>query len=257
MIPAVKSGVLLVILGIGGCAPDQSAPTATETMRIPPTRLARTNDDDVKNPGMVWISPDELDQDFRAMKEPFEKVVKRLGDEVLSNFKCDHAALSAAGVKMDLPISVDVKKAKGALALQAILKRASEQTPGKPALVYIMSGYNTVLVTTTRELYTNWVYTRQYSMADLMMEPVQEREEALIHLIKETVDSDSWTAEGGKCAATYANRTLTVTQTHENLEVLDSLLRQLRETRPTPLENRLHPQGIWRPKSESTTKETK
>ncbi len=248
-------GLVFILFETEGCATDKPAPARDFTIQRPTTQTANTSVDKVLNPDMEWVSPNQLDQDFRAVNEPFEKVIKRLGDEVLSNFKCDHAALTAAGVKIDTPISVYVKRAKAGKALDAILKYASAKTPGKPALGYFISGYNTVSITTERELYSRWVYTREYSIVDLLIDPDQERVDALLLLLKETIAPTSWTTEGGKCAMKYANGVLTVTQTHENLELLDSTLQQLRETNPSPLESRLHPQGLWRKIKDPATKE--
>lgn len=260
MIRTIICRVLVFLLfGSAGCAADKPAPARDSMSQHQTTQPNSALHQEVLNPDMEWISPDQLDQDFRAVNEPLEKVVHRLGDEVLSDFKCDHAALAAAGVKLNTPISVVVKKAKARTALDAILRSASAQTPGKPILGYLVSGYNTVLITTAHELYTRWVYTRQYDVVDLMMyEPHdQEQGDALALLIKETVAPTSWTAEGSKCAITYSNGVLSVTQTHENLEAVDALFQQLREFRPSPLESRLHPQGLWKKIKEPATKESK
>jgi len=118
-------GLLCILFGTGSCAADKPAPAHDFTIHNPATQSAKSSADEVLNPDMEWVSPNQLDQDFRAVNEPLEKVIQRLGDDVLSNFKCDRAALTAAGVKLDLPISVYVKRARARRALYEILKYAS------------------------------------------------------------------------------------------------------------------------------------
>jgi hypothetical protein len=230
---------LLAIFWTAGCA-SPPAPISGATTR--PIVM-----DDGFNPGMTWISPDDLDPDFRAANEPFEAVIKRLGNDVLANFRFDKNALAAAGLRLDVPVSVYVANAKTSSALDAILKSASEQTPGKPQLAYTLGGRNALLITTRADVLANHTFTRQYAMAEFLIDPENdEHGRTLILLIKETVDPPSWEMSGSKCAISASKGVMTVTQTHENLKQVEQIMEDLNATYANDmLERRLHYHGRW------------
>src|SRR4051794_2777563 len=123
-----KSLALALSLISLGCASPPAPAIQSET------RTLLLADEKEFNPGFVWVSADELDPGFRSGDEPFSDVLKRLGDDVLVNFQLDEPVLAAAGVRMDVPVTVHVAKAKTSSALDAIYASVSEETPGKPAL---------------------------------------------------------------------------------------------------------------------------
>jgi hypothetical protein len=246
--PGRRSLSLVVVLWAAGCA---SAPRAANPSPASPVIRDWTPvvEDDSKtlNPGLVWISADELDADFRAGGEPFEAVIERLGNDVLARFRFAKDVLAAAGVRMDAAVTVYVKNARTSSALEAILKCVSEQTPGKPALGYTLGGRNTLLITTLADMYANYTFTRQYPVAEFLVEPDDdERGKLFLKLIRETVDPGSWDANGSKCTMSISKGVLTVTQTHENLRALEQIMEDVNSTYANDvLDRRMNYHGRW------------
>jgi hypothetical protein len=203
---------------------------------------------EVMNPGTDYVPPEALDPDFRAGDEPLNEVLKRLGDSVRVNFKIDDEAMRAAGVKMDVPVAVHVPKARTASALNAVLGSASDRTAGKPGLGYTLVGHNTLLITTRAELFANYLYTREYNVAMFLIDPEGDasRRDSLVSLIKDAVDPPSWGANDGRCSIEFKGGRLKVTQTHENLRLIEQIFEDIDSTYGSDVyERQLHYGGLW------------
>ncbi|HSI34405.1 MAG: hypothetical protein ACAI43_23590 [Phycisphaerae bacterium] len=259
----------VVVVGCvaGGCAGPvvlSDAPGVEATTRAAATAPAATQASRPK-PKSDSPVPRERLPDFYADDEPFNEVLGRME---LFNFRLNDKALAAAGVKTDTPVWVLVEKATPRKAVVALLKNLSDRTPGRPRLGYQVHGRFAVFITTQDDLYANHVYSRQFDVTDLFIEDFsrdteearatrRERGEAIVGLVCETVDPESWTAGGSRCKASMgADGVLTVTQTQVNITEIEELFVQLRETRFPPIDTPINGYGnfVRPPKAKATTR---
>lgn len=225
--------VLISVLAFTNCSATHPAP-ATATVNLLSCAMAAP----VGN------------SDFNADKESLQSVLARLNKQTSDSVKVNMDAIKKAGVSMDTPVTVHIKRATVSAVLKAALKQSDKQ-----ALGYSINSWDDFLVTTRSDLFANHVYTRQYNLRDILHEwrfehdaksaDVREREAAFVNLIKETVDPNSWEMPGSKCSLQVSEGIVTATQTFENLRDLENLFDQLRETRSSPVEPPINASRRW------------
>ena len=248
-------GVLVTGLALAGF-------TRAEDARLAPaTRPAAAQD----GPAPVQGTPAAADKHARLLEE--QLMNKRLqelrfdgialsdvidfcrdvsGASIAVNWK----AIEAAGVEKTAPVSIRLRDIKFGKALSAILADAGG---AKVKLAYTISD-GAIVISTAEDIAQNHRQTIVYDIRDLLVDlsavaapaaggaAVKEDAKAakrnermaqdISNLIRETVDRESWTDNGGKTGQLkFLSGQLVITQTRENHQEIAGLLDKLRESR--------------------------
>ena len=168
---------------------------------------------------------DKADADFDKM--PLAKLLDHFKDRYQVKIELDEKAISAAGVRLDAPVSGRVAGVRWRLALRQLL--------GELKLGYIVE--NHVLLITSQERAAKELLTNVYSAWDLPvaggggMGAQRTDLKSILDAITTTVRPNSWTSKGGPGTAVAVNGLgcLVIKQTQEIHEEIDGLLQKLQE----------------------------
>jgi tetratricopeptide (TPR) repeat protein len=191
---------------------------------------------------------DRLEENLKEIAseaQGLEKVMNFVRDTMGVNVIVNWAALSAAGVDRNSPVTVSMKEVPFRKALKTILTQADK---GKGSLVFCVQD-GTLVVTTRADLMSErFQVVKTYDVRDLLagfpvpiaatgtqpafQDPAERRKRAmanLIETIKITVAPESWQQAGGTGGTIQeADGRLTIKQTADNQLAIYNLLTQLR-----------------------------
>jgi RNA polymerase sigma factor (sigma-70 family) len=182
--------------------------------------------------GVVSINFDQV---------PLTDVVNNLRELSSVNMILDNAALKASGVNFDMPVTLRLRKVPFKTALKHVL--------GQVGLGYTFE--DDILIITSAEAARGKMVRKVYPAADLADEeaqvaagpaglrpeemggPVAVYGRRLMQLIRETVEPNSWTEQGGVGTIAYLARTgtLVVSQCSEVQDQIQILLEELRASK--------------------------
>jgi hypothetical protein len=184
--------------------------------------------------------------DFRGV--PLVDVLDFIRDTVDVNIAINWAALEAAGVDRNAPVTLRLRNIPLSRVLNLVLAEASQ---GGTALSWYIA--DNVIHLTTKEIADRQMITRVYPVQDLLVdvpnfegpefnlnsggggggggspfggqgtdgqetETMQERGEKLVELVKQVVDPDVWVENGGYASIRYFHGHLIVTAPRSTLQ---------------------------------------
>ncbi|MGA2497823.1 MAG: M56 family metallopeptidase [Tepidisphaeraceae bacterium] len=242
-------GVLVVGLTLAGFTRAEDAKPAPVTRPATLPGKAVVAD----NTNTRWVE-DQLGgkrlQELRFDGIALEEVVDFLRDVSGANITVNWKAIEAAGIKKAAPVTVRLRDIKFGKALSEILANVSG---GKVRLAYTFDD-RALVISTVEDIAQNHRQTIVYDIRDLLVDlsvvatpaagGAAVKEDAktvkldermakdISNLIKETVDRESWTDNGGKTGQlSFLNGQFVITQTRENQQEIAGLLDKLRESR--------------------------
>ncbi len=181
--------------------------------------------------------------EIRFDQVAFSDTISFLRDTGKLNIYVNWKALEAAGIDRNTPITMSVVNVTYAKTLQLVLTEAGGKTLG-----YSIDD-GVITISTVEDLGSATV-TKAYDIRDLLAgvqelpkstdhanpstQPagVSELSDQIISLITDTVDTNSWKANGGNLGSIrYLSGQLIITQSAENLEQIEALLKLLRDGR--------------------------
>lgn len=164
--------------------------------------------------------------DFREV--PLREAVASLQQQAAISIRLVDRALVDAGVDSDTPVTLKVKD----LPLRSVLRRLFFNLRD---LTYVVADGGLLL--TTRERAEGLLHTAVFGVRDLVAKDETQPNtpsdhSSLVDLIQSSLNPSTWAdTQSGPGTIKFVDGRLVVSQTHENLDQLQYLLRALREAK--------------------------
>jgi hypothetical protein len=158
-------------------------------------------------------------------KVPLSDVVDFLRDVTGADVFLNWKALEDARIDRDTPVTIRLRDATFAKALDAILKAVG----GRATKLGYAVQDGVISISTANDLAQDTV-TRVYDVRDLLRGGADaKQEEAAVKLLTDSIDPASWREHGGQLGSVrFLSGQLIVTQPAENHKAIANLLRQTR-----------------------------
>jgi hypothetical protein len=230
----IHFGLLLVFLGIAGCATDKPAPSR-DFAPAPPTAELTTEPTPEQLRTETLLNQRESDVSYQAVS--LADVLSKFGTIVGVPINADWDKLSKSGIGKSHPVAVHLKKVRRSKALKEILTDAGTRPPPQESeveLTYFIDRHGQIMVTTFNAYAAEFMSTHKYDITDLLPDRHDKREwrertAAVIALTQETIDPVHWKDAGGIFTITFEDGVLIVCATPEIHRAMTNLLQQLRE----------------------------
>lgn len=148
---------------------------------------------------------------------PLDRAMDRLSREIGIPILLDRRELGYVGLPLDVPIDADFTKVRFGSALERILRPLDITWHARDGVIWI----------TTIEESERGLSSRLYPVGDLRT-PWAGIDDALLELIQDNIAPADWRAVGGRGSIALCGNVLAVSQTAEEHNAIERLLRELR-----------------------------
>lgn len=244
-----------------GSAPVESGKNDRVSSVLKATTQATSTTKEVGRPSGGWSGRSEVyeEGDFVLNGVPLDKALAVLvershGWSGIHRINVEWEALAGVGITRSSGVTVKLWSPKVCKVLEAMMESAR---PGsKTDLEFLNEGNSNIRITTRNLHLSRDGLNREYNLHQLFLdipdEPERDKHEgglfgnqprtkddrknAIVQLIKETVDPDSWIRTEA-CSIRFVGEVIAVHQVEENLRSIENLIEQLTETRHSDVLN--------------------